>query len=100
MIYQNMINLEVNDPRKVIKIGDTVADVLEGVNSGVWTIGLVLGSSELGLNPEQVETMPKDELLKAMSEARATLYKAGADFVIDTMAELPAYIEIINNRMK
>lgn len=99
MVFQNMIEMEINDPKKLIKVGDTVADILEGVNSGVWTIGVVLGSSDLGLTQEQVEKMPKEELLKKMSQVRQTMYQAGAHYVIDTMTELPAYIEIINQRM-
>lgn len=96
MIYQNMINLSVSSPKEVIKVGDTIADIKEGVNAGVCSVGLVLGSNDLGLTQDEVKSLPALELKKRMSEVRSNMLAEGANYVIDTMEELPALIDKIN----
>ncbi len=98
MVYQVMMNLSVPSPNEVVKVGDTIADIKEGVNAGAWSVGVVLGSSELGLNPEEVNAMDAKELTNRMEMVRAKMFEAGAHFVIDTMEELPALIESIEMR--
>jgi phosphonoacetaldehyde hydrolase len=49
MIWENMKHFGLADPREVVKVGDTVADMEEGRNANCWTVGVILGSSELGL---------------------------------------------------
>ena len=48
MIYKNMTDLNVPSVTSVVKYGDTIADIKEGVNAGVWTVGVILGSNEMG----------------------------------------------------
>ncbi len=98
MIYQNMINLSVSSPSEVIKIGDTIADIREGVNAGVYSVGVVLGSSDLGLNQEEVRDLSELELKKLMTQVRSNMLVNGAHYVIDTMAELPSLIDEINKK--
>lgn len=99
MIFNNMITLNVDSTDKVVKVGDTISDIKEGVNAKVWTVGLVLGSSELGLTQEEVNNMSATELAPLKEEVRERMLKAGAHFVIDTIEELPSCIETINNRL-
>ena len=53
-------------------MGDTIADIKEGVNAGVWTVGVILGSNEMGLTQEETEKLPSDELNKRMAAVRKT----------------------------
>lgn len=99
MIYQNMINLAIASPSSVVKVGDTVADIKEGVNAGVWSVGVVLGSSEMGLTEEEAATMDRAELEKRKSEVRKKFIACGAHYTIDTMTELPSLITKINNQL-
>ena len=41
MIFKNMEALQIDSVSKVIKARDTVADILEGKNAGVFTIGIL-----------------------------------------------------------
>lgn len=100
MIYKNMCDLAVPARRSVVKCGDTVSDIREGVNAGVWTVGIVTGSNELGLSEEEVKAMPADELSRLKLEVRMRFCAAGADYVIDNITELPQLIEAINKRME
>ena len=99
MIYQNMCRLAVPCPQSVLKFGDTIADIREGVNAGTWSVGVITGSNELALTQAEVAAMPADELARRKEEVRMRMYAAGAHYVVDTIAELPALIEAINTRM-
>ncbi|WP_274950122.1 phosphonoacetaldehyde hydrolase [Bacteroides cutis] len=99
MIYQNMCLLDVPSRFSVLKYGDTIADIREGVNAGVWSVGVVMGSNELGLSEEETRNLSMGELKCRMAKVRDRMYAAGADYVVDTIAELPMLIEDINERM-
>lgn len=99
MIYENAKVLNIFPQKTIVKVGDTVVDMKEGINAGCYTVGLVLGSSELGLTYEEVQNMEKDLLNKKIEEVRQKLYKAGAHYVIDDMSGLLKVIEDINNKL-
>ena len=99
MIYKNMTDLNVPSVTSVVKYGDTIADIKEGVNAGVWTVGVILGSNEMGLTQEETEKLPSDELNKRMAAVRKRMYMAGAHYVVNSIAELPEIIEIINHKI-
>ena len=99
MIYKNLTELDIIDRHEAVKAGDTIADIREGVNAGVWSVGIILGSNELALSEEEVNTLQPSELRRRMDEVRQRMYAAGADYVIDEISQLPALIECINQRM-
>ncbi len=96
MIFRNLERLRVTSVRKALKIGDTVSDLQEGRNAGVWTAGVVVGSSELGLSREEFEALPPDEAQSRTRRAAETFWNAGADFVIRDMRGLIPLIEQID----
>lgn len=99
MVYKNMIDLAVSSTDCVLKYGDTIADIKEGVNAKVWTVGVVLGSSELGLTQEEVRQMPSEELAARKAEVRQRMLLAGAHYVVDSIEELPQIIQLINHKL-
>ena len=96
MIFQNMCEMAIASPRSVVKVGDTISDIKEGVNAGVWSVGVILGSNELALTEAEVAAMPADELKARMLDVRYRMYAAGADYVLDDITELPMLIEVLN----
>lgn len=99
MIYKNMIDLDIPSVEEVVKVGDTIADIKEGLNAKVWTIGLVTGSNEMGLDEKAYGDCPVDELIRLKQEVRESMLAAGAHFVLDNITELPACIEQINKKI-
>lgn len=99
MIYKNMIDLSIPSVDIVVKVGDTVADIKEGVNAKVHTIGVVVGSNEMGLTLEEYNHYPPNELLQLKADVRNKMYTAGAHYVIDTIEELPRCINRINKKL-
>lgn len=99
MIWNNLMQFGISDPREAIKVGDTVADIAEGKNAGCWTAGVIMGSSELGLTRDEVAALSAEELKERTAIVRAAYYKAGADYIIDDMNELLAVIADINRKL-
>ncbi len=97
MIFQNMINLCASNLNQVVKVGDTLEDIREGVNAKVWTIGVLTGSSELGLSEKEFADTPGDKLNAKMEKSRLRMLDAGADYVINSIAELPETVCRINS---
>ncbi|MGI6011933.1 MAG: phosphonoacetaldehyde hydrolase [Ruminococcus sp.] len=88
MIFKNMELLKLQDVRKVIKVGDTISDIKEGKNAGVITIGVVVGSSQMGLTQEEYEALSPEEAQKKCEKVKQEFLEAGADGVITNMEEL------------
>lgn len=88
MIFRNMEALGLPDVRRVLKVGDTVSDIREGKNAGVFTVGVVVGSSEMGLTQEEYENLSEEEQKKRCDEAADRFWAAGADGVIMNLSEL------------
>lgn len=95
MIYRNMIDLAIPSVDNVVKVGDTIADIKEGLNAKVCSIGIVTGSNEMGLTEEEYNHYPADKLAELKREVRQRMLDAGADFVLDNITELPDCIEKI-----
>lgn len=99
MIFENMTKLAVPCLDTVVKVGDTIADIKEGVNAKVWSVGVVLGSNEMALTEEETKALPAAELESRIEGVTERMLAAGASYVIRTMEELPALIETINARL-
>jgi len=88
MIYRCCETLKVWPLSSVIKVGDTLSDIAEGLNASVTTVGVILGSNELGLTQTEVDTLPSDELQRRMDTVRERYLAAGAHHVIDSISDL------------
>ena len=83
-----MYKRQVTSVKKVIKVGDTVADIKEGQNAGVITVGVIEGSSVMGYTKEEYESLAPAERM-AECQRVADIYKeAGADHVIKDISGL------------
>lgn len=98
MIYRHMEKFGVYPPAAVVKVGDTVPDVGEGRNAGVWTVGVVKSCSEVGLTHAEFAALPEAAQRARLAAARTTLLDAGAHYVIDTVADLPNLLPEIEDR--
>lgn len=88
MIFKNMQTLGIMSVEQVMKVGDTISDIKEGKNAGVYTVGVIEGSSEMGLSKEEYEALDESEKEKLVNQVREKFFQAGADAVILNMKEL------------
>lgn len=88
MIFRNIEALKLRNVREVMKVGDTVSDIKEGKNAGVYTVGVIEGSSEMGLTQKEYEALDKAEKQSRIQAVKEKFIQAGADKVILNMKEL------------
>lgn len=96
MIYRNMEVLKLSAARNVVKVGDTIPDIEEAISAGVWSVGVIIGSSEMGLCEAEFDALSEVEQEDIIAKTEQTFIQNGADFTIKSMGELPAIIEQIN----
>lgn len=95
LLFQAMIALDAWPPAAVVKVGDTVADVEEGLNAGAWSVAVTETGSEMGLSLPDLEALPAAVRTERRLAAADRLTRAGAHFTIPGVADLPAVIEAI-----
>jgi phosphonoacetaldehyde hydrolase len=83
----------------IVKVGDTVADVEEGRNAGMWAVAVAATGNEVGLSEAELAALPVEEARSRIAAARDRLAAAGSHFVVDGIAELPAVLDEIDRRL-
>ena len=92
-MYRCFIELDVWPASAVIKVDDTEPGIAEGVAAGCLTVGVALSGNAVGKTPEELAALSKAGIAPLREHATALLKGAGADHVIDTVADLPALID-------
>ncbi|WP_305989420.1 phosphonoacetaldehyde hydrolase [Roseibium sp. MMSF_3544] len=92
-MYKCFVDLVAYPPAAVIKVDDTEPGIAEGVTAGCITVGLALSGNYAGKTPDELAALSEAEVDKLRQHATAKLKAAGADHVIDTVADLPALVE-------
>lgn len=80
----------------LVKVDDTAAGIEEGLNAGMWTVGVVRTGNELGLSLADTLALPPDQLSSLLSAGADRLARSGAHFVVDSLADLPSCLDQIN----
>ncbi|MBI1321384.1 MAG: phosphonoacetaldehyde hydrolase [Candidatus Hydrogenedens sp.] len=99
MAVRCALELNVFPFESIVKIGDTVTDIQEGLNAGMWTIGITKTGNEVGLSQEEAEALPAAELEVLIRKAEAKLFEAGAHYVADGVADILPIIDEIGLRL-
>jgi len=92
MALANVIELGITHVAACIKVDDTIPGITEGLSAGMWTVGLAVSGNEVGLTEAEWNALSSDEQAKLRDIASSKLAAAGAHFVIDSIADLPAVI--------
>lgn len=95
-MYKCFVDLVAYPPSAVIKVDDTEPGIAEGVAAGCLTVGLALSGNYAGKTPDELAALSESEIDQLRQHATAKLKAAGADHVIDTVADLPALIEMLD----
>ncbi|MGZ6019391.1 MAG: phosphonoacetaldehyde hydrolase [Phenylobacterium sp.] len=90
MIYKACAELGVWPLSRVVKVDDAEAGVAEGKAAGCFTVGVAASGNSVGLNLEAFRALDAAERDARVAAARMALQQAGADLVIDSVADLPA----------
>lgn len=86
-------------PAACIKLGDTIVDIEEGRNAGMWSVGVAVTGNMTGLSLVDWEALASEAQQARRRRARRAMLDAGAHAVIDSIAELPCLVDSINKLM-
>jgi phosphonoacetaldehyde hydrolase len=82
-----------------VKIGDTPSDIEEGLNAGMWTIGITATGNEAGLSLADWENLSAEQQCSLEREASRRLVEAGAHFTARSVADCGPALEQIERRI-
>jgi phosphonoacetaldehyde hydrolase len=99
MALANVIELGIDGVHRCIKVDDAVPGITEGLNAGMWTVGLAVSGNEFGATWDEYQAMSEAEIAARRAPAQKKLHQAGAHYVIDTLADILPVIADINQRL-
>ncbi len=99
MCLQNAIDLQIYPMEAFVKVGDTLPDIEEGLNAGMWTIGLAKTGNEMGLTEEEIAALDPEVRDARMARAYKRMAQAGAHYVVDGIADVAPLLDEIDARL-
>jgi phosphonoacetaldehyde hydrolase len=99
MCYRLALDLHAAPLSSCVKVGDTLSDIDEGRNAGMWTIGVMRTGNMVGLSADEWAALPEPEQQSRLSAASSQLLNYGANFVVATVADILPAIDIIAGRI-
>jgi phosphonoacetaldehyde hydrolase len=100
MCYEIAVQLKVYPLETFVKVGDTVADSEEGLNAGMWTVGVVRTGNMVGLTQEQFGALSPAERGRRLQAGRERLIYAGTHYVIDGVSDFDPVFDEIDARLE
>jgi len=88
MIYKACVDLAVWPLSRVVKVDDAEAGVAEGRAAGCYTVGVAASGNGVGLSAAALAALSPAERSARIAASGAALRAAGADLVIDSVADL------------
>lgn len=98
-VLKNLVELDVKSVHHCVKVDDTAPGIAEGLNAGMWTVAVAVSGNAVALSLDEWQALDADEQATLRRSAHESLKPAGAHFVIDTVAELPAVLNQIEERL-
>ena len=99
MCLVNAQLLRIYPMEAIMKVGDTLPDIYEGLNAGMWTIGLAMTGNEVGISEADLEALNPAVRESRRTRAYTRMAQAGAHYVVDGIADVPPLIDDINARL-
>jgi phosphonoacetaldehyde hydrolase len=99
MCLQNAFNLQIYPMEAFVKVGDTLPDIEEGLNAGMWTIGLAKTGNEMGLPEKEIAALDPEVRSARLARAYKRMQQTGAHYVVDGISEVASLLDQINARL-
>jgi phosphonoacetaldehyde hydrolase len=99
MIWKALVELDAWPAQACVKVDDSTLGIEEGRWAGCWTIGVAASGNGVGLGLADFQALqPEDRAARVAASAEA-LKAAGADYVIDTVADIRPVLDKIAARI-
>lgn len=93
IIFDSMMNSNIESVHSVISIGDTPVDMQTGFNAGVKTLGIVESSALIGLCEKKLKELDLDKYDILTSKTAILLDNAGASDICYSLSDVIERIE-------
>jgi phosphonoacetaldehyde hydrolase len=100
MCLRIAIDFRLSSTAAAIKVGDTASDIQEGLNAGMWTVGVTSTGNEVGLSAADLAALPDAERSRRVEAAAEALKAAGAHYAIESVAALDPIVASIEARLQ
>jgi phosphonoacetaldehyde hydrolase len=95
MALQNVQELAINNVANCIKFDDSTPGISEGLNAGMWAVGIALTGNAVGLTEQEWLALSDEQQQLKRQQAYNELYQAGAHYVVDSLADAIPVVQLI-----
>lgn len=95
MLWQAMGAISAWPAARCVAVDDAPVGITAGRNAGLWTIGVAGSGNGVGLAHDDFAALSADDRVARMAPAIGEFIAAGADFVIESVADLSLAIDAI-----
>ncbi len=99
MTWKALVALDAWPAQACVKVDDATVGITEGRLAGCWTIGVAASGNGVGLGLEDYNALAEADRLARVAVAAEDLKAAGADYVIDTVADIRPVLDAIAARI-
>jgi phosphonoacetaldehyde hydrolase len=99
MAWKALIELDAWPAQACVKVDDATVGIEEGRLAGCWTIGLAASGNGVGLSLAEYDALDTADRRARVAASAEKLKAAGADFVIETVADIRPALEAIASRI-
>jgi phosphonoacetaldehyde hydrolase len=99
MCLRMALEFRLSSTVAAVKVGDTISDIEEGRNAGMWAVGVSATGNEVGLSAVELAALPEAERSHRTARACLRLKGAGAHYVIESVAQLEPVLADIDARL-
>jgi len=100
MTWKALVELDAWPARACVKVDDAGVGIEEGRLAGCWTIGLAASGNGTGLSLAEYEALDEADRRARVAASAEALRAAGADYVIDTVADIRPVLAAIAGRIE
>lgn len=100
MLFRNAQLLNVYPLCRCVKIGDTISDIEEGRNAGMWTIGLTRTGNMVGLDAPTFAALPESQKQHLILRAGEAFQNNGAHYVAEDLAACEPILSEIESLLR
>jgi phosphonoacetaldehyde hydrolase len=95
MLWQAMAQLKAWPAARCVAVDDAPVGIEAGRNAGLWTIGVVASGNGVGMDADAWAALDATEQAARLRPVIASFDAVGADFVIQSVADLALALDVI-----
>lgn len=99
LLYEAARQIECFPMSTIVKVDDTPVGIEAGRNAGAWTVGVTRSGNCVGLSEEEFAELSAIEQRELLEAATTRLRAAGADMIIQSVADLIPCLEQFERRL-